>query len=127
MHGGLVDIEFIAQYLQLRFGSESPEALAQNTGEVLARMGVAGHLAADTATTLIEAGAVWHRIQAWLRLTLDGAFDPATAPAALVQGLARTAYPEDGAALTLKQLETRIRACRDRIDAIYQDIIGPRS
>ena len=126
MYGGLVDIEFIAQYLQLRHGAETPGALAQNTGETLARMSAAGHLAPAMAATLIEVGAVWHRMQAWLRLTVDGAFDPGAAPPTLCRALARTAFPGDGDVLDFAEVERRIRTCRDRVDAIYREILGDR-
>ena len=126
MPGGLVDIEFIAQYLQLCHGAETPGALAQNTGEVLARMAAAGHLPPERATTLIEAAAIWHRLQAWLRLTVDGAFDPDAASPALRQGLAHAAFPGEAAALDLPTVEQRIRDCRDRVNAIYRDLFGDR-
>jgi glutamate-ammonia-ligase adenylyltransferase len=125
MPGGLVDIEFVAQYLQLRHGTETPEALAQNTGEVLRRMKAAGHLAPEAADTLIAAGALWHRIQAWLRLALEGTFDPDAAPPALCQGLARTAFPdEQGPDITA--VARRIRDLRDRAHAVYREILDHR-
>ena len=43
--GGLVDIEFLAQYLMLRHGAEHPDILSQNTSDALSRLTAAGLLA----------------------------------------------------------------------------------
>ena len=52
VRGGLVDIEFIAQYLQLRHAHAVPEVLSPNTREALSRLRAAGVLAPDAADDL---------------------------------------------------------------------------
>ena len=47
--GGLVDIEFLAQYLMLRHGAEHPDILSQNTSDALSRLTAAGLLAQPAA------------------------------------------------------------------------------
>ena len=64
LRGGLVDIEFIAQYLQLLHAHTTPEVLSPNTGTALRQLAEAGALAADSADTLISALALWQRVQA---------------------------------------------------------------
>ena len=54
VRGGLVDIEFIAQYLQLRHAHTFPGAIAELL-EALSRLRAAGVLAADIADDLIDA------------------------------------------------------------------------
>jgi hypothetical protein len=89
-------------------------------------MKAAGHLAPEAADTLIAAGALWHRIQAWLRLALEGPFDPDAAPPALCQGLARTAFPDEEG-LAIAEVERRIRdlRARARAHAVCRDILDP--
>ena len=67
--GGLVDIEFIAQYLMLRHAAERPEVLETNTTGALARLRDAGCLAPAVADRLIETMRLWRRVHAILRLT----------------------------------------------------------
>jgi glutamate-ammonia-ligase adenylyltransferase len=70
VRGGLVDIEFIAQYLQLLHAHDAPQVLSTNTMDALAALSAARVLAADVADALIEALDFWQQIQARLRLTL---------------------------------------------------------
>jgi glutamate-ammonia-ligase adenylyltransferase len=70
--GGLIDIEFIAQYLQLCHASLDPTVLAAGTADALRRLADAGFLAPQTAADLLNALLLWHRVQGLLRLTVDG-------------------------------------------------------
>src|SRR5690606_29566634 len=97
--GGLVDCEFIAQYLALRHAAEHPQVLAGATDRVLAALAEAGLLAPAIARRLIEATRHWRSLQGYLRLTAPADFDHVTVPAAIREGLARAAGLEDFAAL----------------------------
>ncbi|MCW8914826.1 MAG: bifunctional [glutamine synthetase] adenylyltransferase/[glutamine synthetase]-adenylyl-L-tyrosine phosphorylase [Magnetovibrio sp.] len=68
--GGLVDIEFISQYLQLKYAHTHPEILHPTTRTSLGNLKDAGLLDADTATRLIKCLDLWHAIQGLLRLTV---------------------------------------------------------
>jgi len=96
LRGGLVDIEFIAQYLQLRHAHAHPEILETNTHRAFGRMRDAGLLDPAVANDLIAALDLWQALQGMLRLTLEGVStpkdggDPAAAiPAALKPKLAQ--------------------------------------
>lgn len=79
--GGLVDVEFIAQALQLAHAAEKPEILSQNTDTALSRLGAADLLAAETVTELRAALSLWRGLQAAIRVTTpNGKFDADTAP-----------------------------------------------
>ncbi len=80
VRGGLVDCEFIAQFLQLRHAHETPDVL--NTGTVSAFRQLAANdlLSTQTADTLIEATRIWRRVQGLLRLTLDSSAEPKSFP-----------------------------------------------
>jgi len=67
--GGLVDIEFISQYLQLKHAHAHPEVLSPNTRTALGNLKRAGLLDANTAGRLIQALDLWQSIQGLLRLT----------------------------------------------------------
>ena len=95
LRGGLVDIEFIAQYLQLRHGSGPAPAFDPNTRAALDALADAGHLDREAAVELGAILSVWQRIQAYIRLTQDGVFDPEQAPEPLRRGLIRAALPDD--------------------------------
>ncbi len=73
--GGLVDIEFIAQYLQLRYGPTHPDILSSNTTDALLRLKAAGILAPSMADPLIKAMHVWRNVQGVLRLSVGDEFD----------------------------------------------------
>lgn len=72
LRGGLVDVEFIAQYLQLRHGHDHPAILATNTRSALKQCRDAGLLDTATAGQLIEALDLWQAIQGKLRLAIAG-------------------------------------------------------
>ncbi len=64
VRGGLVDLEFIAQYLQLVSAAAHPEVLDQNTVEAYRRLRDAGVLAPAHAEVLIPATRLGARLDA---------------------------------------------------------------
>jgi len=125
--GGLVDVEFIAQYLQLRHAAEHPEILHQATAEVLLRAAAAGVLPDAEAETLLRALATWQRVQAFLRFAVEDRFDPAEASDAMIRGLLR-AVAEDAAADPPEHLDAAAAGMRRRaaeVMAVFDRLIGP--
>ena len=108
--GGLIDIEFITQYLQLRHAHDRPSVLAANTTIALARLADAGALDRAVADDLIQAMGLWRNVQAVLRLTLESRFDEETAPDGLRAALARCAGADDFDNLRTQMLETARRS-----------------
>jgi len=97
--GGLVDIEFIAQYLQLRHAASHPEVLAANTTEALSRLADAGVLDREIADDLIAAMHLWRKVQGVLRLSFGAEFEEENAPEGARAVLARAAGADDFDAL----------------------------
>ncbi len=97
--GGLVDVEFIAQYLQLREAARHPRLLRQNTAAALGALAEAGLLAAKPAEELLAALELWRDVQGLIKLTVVEPFDEAAATPALKALLARGAGAVDFAAL----------------------------
>ena len=97
--GGLVDCEFIAQYLQLRHAAARPDILRTNTTEALAALAEAGLLDPAAADDLSAAMRLWRRVQGYIRLTIGEGGDVTAAGAAWQAGLARSAGAVDFADL----------------------------
>src|SRR5690606_29276497 len=112
LRGGIVDCEFIAQYLQLRHAHTHPEVLSGNTTEALARLRDAGVLDANTADQLIAAMSLWRNLQGALRLGVGPAFDQSSAQDGAKAMLATACGMEDFAALE-RTVAERLRICRD--------------
>jgi glutamate-ammonia-ligase adenylyltransferase len=115
--GGLIDIEFVAQYLQLVHADASPEILDTSTVRTLEKAARGGILKAEDADVLRPAVALFHNLDQILRLCLPTAFDAKTANAGVVALLARAADLPDFPALQAHVVETerQVRACFQRI------------
>ena len=74
--GGLVDIEFIAQYLQLVHAAAMPDILDTSTARVLDKAWRLGLLTTEDAEVLRPAVRLYHDLTQILRLCLPGPFDP---------------------------------------------------
>ncbi len=98
--GGLVDIEFVAQYLQLAHAADHPEILSPNTAEALDNAAACGVLERSDRDALVEALRLWSAVQTVLRQTIAGGFDEATAPRGLQDVLVRAAGLTDFKSLT---------------------------
>lgn len=119
--GGLVDIEFIAQYLQLLHGPAHPRVFAENTAEALRRMGEIKVLDADNVASLIRALGLWWRLQDTLRLVVPSGLDEANIPDSTAAALARAATRPDFETLTAAMEEAY-----GRVSDLYRGIVdGP--
>jgi len=105
--GGLVDIEFIAQYLQLIHAAALPEILDTSTANTLDKAWRLGVLPMAEAEVLRPAVRLYHNLTQILRLCLPGAFDPKKAGAGLLHLLARAGDVPDFATLDVHVAETQ--------------------
>jgi len=115
--GGLIDIEFIAQYLQLVNAHERPEILDTSTARVLDKAWTLRVLPVEEAEVLRPAVRLYQDLTQILRLCLAGPFDAKTAGAGLLRLLARAADVPDFATLdaTLIETQAKVRASFGRI------------
>jgi glutamate-ammonia-ligase adenylyltransferase len=97
--GGLVDAEFIAQYLMLRWAAEGRDVVRANTSAALAALDDAGSIEPGAADDLLKALQLWRSVQSILKLVVDGDLDEANATPALKSVLARGAAAIDFARL----------------------------
>jgi glutamate-ammonia-ligase adenylyltransferase len=121
--GGLVDVEFVAQHLQLVHAAEHPGILDTSTARALDKAWRLGLLSAEEADVLRPAARLYHNLTQILRLCLPGAFDPKTAGAGLLSLLCRAADLPNFATLDAHLAETRqkVRASFIRILGAAQE------
>ncbi len=115
--GGLVDIEFIAQYLQLVHAEQHPEILDTSTARVLDVARQLRLVPAEDVEVLRTAAQLYHDLTQILRLCLSGPFDAKAAGPGLLRLLARAADVPDFATLnaTLAETQGKVRASFVRI------------
>ena len=105
--GGLVDIEFIAQYLQLVHASETPEILNISTSQVLENAARLGILSQSTMEVLRPAARLYHDLTQILRLCVSEKFKPETAGEDLLRIMTRAGDAPDFSALEARVRETQ--------------------
>src|SRR5690606_18463355 len=104
--GGLVDVEFITQYLVLRHAASHPQVLQPGTSAALSALAEAGLLAQADAATLLAAGRLWRRLQGIQRLTVGERIDEAALPEGFKRTLAAAGEAPDFAGLKAKVAES---------------------
>lgn len=119
VRGGLVDLEFIAQYLQLIHAAEHPGVLDQNTVGALQKLRAAGLLPEAEGAALVTAARLLHDLTQVLRLCAEGPFDPATAPPGLRDLLSRA-----GDAPSFTSLEARLSETLTEVFAHFDKIVA---
>ncbi len=93
--GGMVDVEFLVQYLQLRHGGALPAVRGQNTIEALQALESAGVLPADDCRQMVAGYKFLRRLENKLRLVHDQSVSELAADPAYLGKLARhLGYPE---------------------------------
>jgi glutamate-ammonia-ligase adenylyltransferase len=115
--GGLVDLEFIAQYLQLVHAHDKPDILDTATARVFDKAAKLGVLSVEDADILRPAARLYQNLTQILRLCLNGPFDPKAVGAGLLNLLARAADVPNFATLEahLAETQTRVRESFVRI------------
>jgi glutamate-ammonia-ligase adenylyltransferase len=108
VRGGLVDLEFIAQYLQLVHAHEHPDVLDQNTCIAFQKLGAAGCLERGDAEALISSTRLIHDLTQVFRLCQEGIFDPALASRGLKELAARAGDCPSFEALEVKLKEVLV-------------------
>src|SRR5262249_29392587 len=107
--GGLIDIEFIAQYLQLIHAHRVPGILDTSTARVLDKARSLRVLAVEDAEILRPAVQLYQDLTQILRLCLPGTFNPKTAGAGLLRLLSRAADVPDFPTLDATLVETQAK------------------
>ena len=115
--GGLVDIEFAAQFLQLAH-APAGGPLRAGTAEALEALAAAG--LAGQVGPLLEAWILQQNLTQMLKLALGDGDDPADQPEAFRRKLARA-----GGARDFRSLATRLARARKEALSAYERLVRP--
>ena len=118
--GGLVDIEFVAQSLQVRHAPSGADILCTNTVAALEALARAGLLEGGEARTLIEAAELQQALAQILKIALDGPLDPGVATPGLRALLVRA-----GNVGSFALLEAKLAEAQDAVRRIFDRIVAP--
>ena len=117
-NGGLVDVEFIAQFLQIAHAAENAGVLDQNTANALQKLIAAGFLSAADGDALLKASGLYQDVSQIIRLCTEGGFDPKEAPHDLIDLLLHTTgEPELG------RLEARLRETYAEVARLFSKLV----
>ncbi len=117
--GGLMDLEFICQYLKLCHAHAHPEILRANTIESFAALKTAGILKAAEADFLTTAMSFYLNLQGLIRLSLKDRIVTDEIPAALKEALAVAGNADNFDALQIKLEQTEVK-----VSEIFCQIVG---
>ncbi len=120
VRGGLIDCEFIAQFLQLVHAHDNPDIISGSSIDVFAKVGRAGIISTDAQTELVEAVLLWRQLQAMLRLCLSGS--PANDEA--IPEALQTKLTEATGAKSFADLEVRMVKTRNQVIGHFTSLIG---
>ena len=120
--GGLIDIEFVAQYLTLGEASRVPALLNVSTRATLAAAAEAGVIARDDAEALIAAHRLYTDATQVMRVAVAGPFDPATAASGVKRRIAAAA-----ALPNFESLRGAVGEAREAVRRAYAHALGGRS
>ena len=117
--GGMVDIDFIAQYLQLVHAASKPEILSVSTLQVLDNAARLGVLPQADAEMLRPAARLYHDLTQILRLCVSEKFKPETAGEDLLRVLVRA-----GDAPDFSSLEARVKETQAEVRRVFLTMVG---
>jgi glutamate-ammonia-ligase adenylyltransferase len=117
--GGIVDIDFIAQYLQLAHAAATPDILDVNTLHVLDNAARLGVLSQSSAEILRSAARLYHNLTQILRLCVSEKFNPETSGEDLLRIMARAGDAPDFSAL-----EARVKETQTEVRRVFRSVVG---
>jgi [glutamine synthetase] adenylyltransferase / [glutamine synthetase]-adenylyl-L-tyrosine phosphorylase len=119
--GGLIDIEFLAQYLLLRHAHAEPSLVCGSPLAVIEAAARLGKLDAEDARIVMSAYGLLTDVTQILRLTLDPGTSPRDANEGVKRRLSRVAGEPD-----LSALESRLSDTRADVRAVFDKMLLPR-
>jgi glutamate-ammonia-ligase adenylyltransferase len=117
--GGLIDIEFVAQTLQLRAAHAHPGVLTPNTIAALRNLRDAGMLTASDGDIFIAAAEFQQALTQVLRIAVDGTLDPENVTPGLKALLTRAC-----GAGSFVEMEARLVTLQKDARAAFESLLG---
>ncbi len=121
--GGLVDIEFIAQSLQLLYVDNPKFRRSQTTHIALHRLAAVGALSKPDAKGLIEAERLWRTVQGMLRMTV-GRVEEAALPRASATLLLRAAAEAGVPAVDTEDFLRKAETIAQHVRTLFERYVG---
>ena len=122
MRGGLLDVEFIAQFLQLLHAAEAPDVLARDSISVFGAAGARGLVDAGAARELAEAAALWRNLEGVIRAAVGARAEGEEAEGAIENLLARSS----GKAV-LDALVESMRDTAERVARRFDELVASQA
>ncbi len=116
--GGLTDIDFIAQYLQLVHAHDKPEILDVSTLAVLDNAERLEVLERSAAEILRSAARLYHDLTQMLRLCVSGRFKPESSGEDLLRLMARA-----GDAPDFSSLQARVKETQAEVRRVFRAVV----
>ena len=117
--GGIIDVEFIAQYLVLLHSHSHPQLLETDVSLVLQRAGEARQIEPADADLLVAAHRLYSTVTQMMRLTIEGAFDPKTIAKGVLRRIAAAADCPD-----FVRLERELNETRQNVRALFNRLLS---
>lgn len=125
--GGLVDVEFLVQMLQLRHGATHATLRTPNTAAVLAALPALGLLPDGDAAALQGGYAFLRQLESRLRIEHDEAVEALEGTPAVLQGVARSLGYDGDAETAAARLRADHARHRAAIQAVYDRWVAAAS
>ena len=119
VRGGLVDIEFVCQFLQLAHAQKHPDILKPHTRSALQAIAAAGIVNSADADILLSAVDLTLNLTQAIRICVEGVFKPEEATPGLKALLARAGNAPDFSAL-----EAQLRESQAEVYEVFERLIG---
>jgi glutamate-ammonia-ligase adenylyltransferase len=117
--GGLLDVEFVAQYLILRHHRDAPTVRGPETAQALTAAREGGVLEADDAQTLISAHRLFSAVSQLIRVSVEGKFDPQRISIGVKRRIAAATGAPD-----ISALAADLDVWRAQARAVYEKTLG---
>ena len=122
VRGGLLDVEFICQFLQLTESQDHPEILRVHTKEALTAIDQAKILPIEDVRILLQACSHYHKVTQITRIAFDGAFSLDDISAGLEKILCQAV--DCG---SLVELENHLKTLQARVYGLFEALIERRA
>ena len=122
--GGLVEVEFVAQALQLVHAAADAPPLSPATGDALALLASAGALPKADAALLTRAGRIWRTVLGMVRLT-GAPRDEASLTGASAEALLHAARAAGADAVDVAGLHDTLERMAAEVREAFVRLLGP--
>ena len=119
--GGILDIEFIAQYLVLQYAGEAPQILANNTYDLLKNLTRCGYLESPAHSCLVEALTLFQALQGILMITIEG--EITSLQVKYFSNSLQNLLAWVGSCPDFKSLDLRVKNLAFGVNTIFKEII----